>query len=41
MQDWVALLTASIQLVTAIMMYRLAAKDNKKGTPRKHPRKRK
>jgi len=42
MQDWINLLTAIIQLVTAIMMYRLVKKDNKKGTKkRRAPRKRK
>lgn len=38
MKDWVLLLTAIIQCYTAI---KLSRRDNKKGTPRKRPRKRK
>lgn len=40
MKDWVTLLTAIIQLLTAIKLYG-GKKTNKKGTPRKRPRKRK
>jgi len=43
MQDWVGLLTSVIQLVTAIILYRLATREKKeKGTKkRRDPRKRK
>jgi hypothetical protein len=41
MKDWVGLLTAIIQLVTAVMFLRMAGKEKKKGTPRKRPSKRK
>ena len=40
LKDWVTLLTAIIQLLTAIKLYG-GKKTNKKGTPRKRPRKRK
>ncbi|WP_281170084.1 hypothetical protein [Paenibacillus pinihumi] len=43
MKDWVGLLTAVIQLVTAVMLFRVASQEkNKKGTKkRRAPRKRK
>ncbi|WP_256976162.1 hypothetical protein [Paenibacillus sp. MY03] len=40
MKDWVGLLTAIIQLVTAIMLIRVAGKEKKKGTKRRERRKR-
>ncbi|WP_272949066.1 hypothetical protein [Paenibacillus contaminans] len=39
MKDWVGLLTAVIQLVTAVILYRLAVREkNKKGTKKRSPR---
>jgi hypothetical protein len=41
MKDWVGLLTAIIQLVTAVMLMRMAGKEKKRGTSRKPGGKRK
>lgn len=41
MKDWVMFLTAIVQMVTAIILLVKADKDNKKGTKRKPPGKRK
>jgi len=40
MQDWVSLLTAIIQLVTAIMLLTVGRREKKKGTKRRARRKR-
>ncbi|WP_269845566.1 hypothetical protein [Paenibacillus selenitireducens] len=40
MKDWVQLLTALIQLITAYILLRESRKKNKKGTKRTPPRKR-
>jgi len=40
MKDWVSLLTACIQLVTAIMLLSVSRKDKKKGTKRRERRRR-
>ncbi|WP_280174946.1 hypothetical protein [Paenibacillus uliginis] len=40
MKDWVGILTAIIQLVTAVMLYQMAAKGNKKGTKKRRVRRR-
>ncbi|MFD1176850.1 hypothetical protein ACFQ3W_11140 [Paenibacillus puldeungensis] len=41
MKDWVTLLTAIIQLLTAFVLLRKTREENKKGTKRSRPGKRK